>query len=99
MSALPADRRGCDHRYRRLRLSQRLRKAQTHHSGQRDQYGHEKALRDWFHRISEPKKLVIVDAPVHLFDGKLTELKNAIVQEFPALMESVPASQGLPQRP
>lgn len=66
--------------------------------GSEDQYGHEKTLRDWFYRLLEPKKLIVVEGAVHLFDGKLTELKNAIVQEFPPLMESVPASPLLPQR-
>jgi hypothetical protein len=31
---------------------------------------------------------VVIDGAVHLFDGKLNELKNAIFSEFPSLMEA-----------
>jgi alpha/beta superfamily hydrolase len=58
--------------------------------GSEDQYGQVDAVREWFRHLKDPKKLVIVDGASHLFDGKLTELKNAIVQEFPLLFE-VPA--------
>lgn len=56
--------------------------------GNRDEYGSVRNLEEWFNRLKEPKKLVIVEGAVHLFDGKLNELKNAILTEFPALMES-----------
>lgn len=67
--------------------------------GSEDPYGHIKTIRDWYYKLPEPKKLMVVDGAVHLFDGKLTELKNSIVQALPILMESVPASPELPQRP
>lgn len=56
--------------------------------GSQDQYGSQANVREWFARLKEPKKLVIVENAVHLFDGRLPELKNAIVQEFPLLIES-----------
>ncbi|MCI0554863.1 MAG: alpha/beta hydrolase, partial [Anaerolineae bacterium] len=56
--------------------------------GSQDQYGHQDSLRNWFEELPEPKKLVVIPDAVHLFDGKLSELKTAIVQEFPILLES-----------
>jgi alpha/beta superfamily hydrolase len=56
--------------------------------GNQDQYGPVDTVREWFQKLPEPKKLVIVDGAVHLFDGKLTELKNAIITEFPILLET-----------
>jgi alpha/beta superfamily hydrolase len=56
--------------------------------GSNDEYGSRESVEDWFRNLREPKKLVMIPGAVHLFDGKLTELKNAIIQEFPALMES-----------
>lgn len=55
--------------------------------GGEDQYGNVNTVLEWFARLREPKKLVIIPGAVHLFDGKLTELKNAIISEVPALME------------
>ncbi len=59
--------------------------------GTHDQYGSVNALREWFAGLSEPKKLNLIDGAVHLFDGKLTELKSAIVNDFPALLETAVA--------
>jgi alpha/beta superfamily hydrolase len=56
--------------------------------GNQDQYGQVKTLQDWFQKLQEPKKMDVIDGAVHLFDGKLTELKNAIIQDFPTLMET-----------
>jgi alpha/beta superfamily hydrolase len=56
--------------------------------GTQDQYGSVESIRSWFQQLPEPKKLVTVEGAVHLFDGKLNELKNAIVQEFPSLVEA-----------
>jgi alpha/beta superfamily hydrolase len=56
--------------------------------GSNDQYGALKNVEDWFQKLPEPKKLVIIEGAVHLFDGKLAELKNAIINEFPLLMET-----------
>lgn len=56
--------------------------------GTDDQYGSLHSVQEWFHKLQEPKKLVLIDGAVHLFDGKLTELKNAIIGEFPMLLEN-----------
>jgi len=56
--------------------------------GTEDQYGSVRTVNDWFHRLPEPKKLVTIDGAVHLFDGKLAELKNAVIQEAPLIMEA-----------
>jgi alpha/beta superfamily hydrolase len=58
--------------------------------GTNDQYGSVESVQEWFRSLPEPKKLCLIDGAVHLFDGKLTELKNAIINEFPALTESTP---------
>ncbi|HSE41785.1 MAG TPA: alpha/beta fold hydrolase [Acidobacteriota bacterium] len=55
--------------------------------GSLDQYGQPESVREWFRHLREPKKLVFIEGAVHLFDGKLTELKNAIIQEFPQIIE------------
>ncbi len=55
--------------------------------GTKDQYGSVSSLQDWFNKLQEPKKLVLIEGAVHLFDGKLTELKSAIITEFPALTQ------------
>jgi uncharacterized protein len=54
--------------------------------GTEDQYGSVRTINDWFQRLPEPKKLVTIDGAVHLFDGKLAELKNAVIQEAPLIM-------------
>ncbi len=56
--------------------------------GSKDQYGSEDSVQEWFDRLREPKRLAVIEDAVHLFDGKLSELKNAIINEFPLLMES-----------
>jgi uncharacterized protein len=58
--------------------------------GSEDQYGQADAVREWFRHLKDPKKLVIIEGAPHLYDGKLTELKTAIVKELPLLFE-VPA--------
>jgi alpha/beta superfamily hydrolase len=55
--------------------------------GSLDQYGQPDSVREWFRELRDPKKLIFIDGAVHLFDGKLTELKSAIIQEFPQLLE------------
>ena len=55
--------------------------------GSLDQYGQPDSVREWFRQLRDPKKLVFIENAVHLFDGKLTELKGAIIQEFPQLLE------------
>jgi uncharacterized protein len=56
--------------------------------GTQDQYGSMSSIQEWFHGLPEPKKLSFIEGAVHLFDGKLTELKNAIVSEFPLLTQN-----------
>jgi alpha/beta superfamily hydrolase len=55
--------------------------------GTNDQYGSVSSIQDWFRHLQEPKKLVQIEGAVHLFDGKLTELKNAITTEFPLITQ------------
>jgi uncharacterized protein len=55
--------------------------------GTNDQYGSVSSIQDWFKQLQEPKKLVQIEGAVHLFDGKLAELKNAITTEFPAITQ------------
>lgn len=56
--------------------------------GSNDQYGSLHSVQDWFAKLQEPKKLVVIDGAVHLFDGKLTDLKNAVISDFPLLLEA-----------
>jgi len=55
--------------------------------GTDDQYGSLMSIQDWFRKLPEPKKLALIDGAVHLFDGKLTELKNSIINDFPILTQ------------
>jgi alpha/beta superfamily hydrolase len=55
--------------------------------GTMDQYGSVGGIQDLFKKLPEPKKLTLVDGASHLFDGKLTELKNAIITHFPPLTQ------------
>ena len=61
--------------------------------GTQDQYGEVSSVQEWFSNLPEPKKLVFVDVAVHLFDGKLSELKNAIIHEFPTLTQNALLTQ------
>lgn len=56
--------------------------------GSNDQYGSLRSVEDWFGQLQEPKKLIVIDDAVHLFDGKLSELKNSLISEFPVLLET-----------
>ena len=56
--------------------------------GTNDQYGSVSSIQEWFQKLPEPKKLVLIEGAVHLFDGKLTELKNGIITEFPTLTQN-----------
>ena len=58
--------------------------------GADDQYGNGQSIREWFQKLSEPKKLIVIEDAVHLFDGKLAELKNAVILETPIMMELPP---------
>jgi uncharacterized protein len=47
-------------------------------SGARDQFGPKKKLEELVSSIPEPKKLVIIEAADHFFEGRLRELREAI---------------------
>jgi uncharacterized protein len=53
--------------------------------GTNDQYGSLASIQEWFQQLPEPKKLALIEGAVHLFDGRLAELKNSIINDFPAL--------------
>jgi alpha/beta superfamily hydrolase len=46
--------------------------------GEEDELVPIKEVRKFYGRLSEPKELVVVDAADHLFDGKVTEVGDAI---------------------
>jgi alpha/beta superfamily hydrolase len=50
--------------------------------GERDEYGPLDQLREWYARLSEPKRLVVVPDADHFFTGHLRELHAAIVNFF-----------------
>lgn len=56
--------------------------------GSHDQYGSLHSVQEWFDSLQAPKKLVVIDGAVHLFDGKLSELKSGLISEFPPLLET-----------
>jgi uncharacterized protein len=47
-------------------------------SGSRDQFGPRQQLQQMFASIAEPKKLVLIEAGDHFFEGRLRELRDAI---------------------
>jgi alpha/beta superfamily hydrolase len=46
--------------------------------GERDEICSLKDVRDFYARAAEPKELVVIDAADHLFDGKVTEVADAV---------------------
>ena len=55
--------------------------------GERDELIPEKDIRRFYATLSEPKELVIIDGADHLFDGKVTEVGDAVedlLQDFNA---------------
>jgi uncharacterized protein len=53
--------------------------------GERDELINLKDVRKFYAQLSEPKELVVIDAADHLFDGKVTEVGEAIedlLQDF-----------------
>ena len=46
--------------------------------GERDEICPLKQMREFYARASEPKELVVIDAADHLFDGKVSEVADAI---------------------
>lgn len=46
--------------------------------GERDEISPLKEMQSFYARLPEPKELVVIDAADHLFDGKVTEVADAI---------------------
>jgi len=46
--------------------------------GERDEICPLKSMQEFYGRCEEPKELVVIDAADHLFDGKTTEVGDAI---------------------
>jgi alpha/beta superfamily hydrolase len=46
--------------------------------GERDELCPLKDMREFYARAAEPKELVVIDAADHLFDGKVSEIADAI---------------------
>ena len=46
--------------------------------GERDEICSIKDIREFYARAEEPKELVVIDAADHLFDGKVSEVADAI---------------------
>jgi alpha/beta superfamily hydrolase len=46
--------------------------------GERDELCALKRMREFYARAAEPKELVVIDAADHLFDGKVSEVADAI---------------------
>ena len=46
--------------------------------GERDELIPHKEIRKFYAQLAEPKELVIIDAADHLFDGKVSEVGDAI---------------------
>jgi uncharacterized protein len=46
--------------------------------GERDELCPLKDMREFYARCAEPKELVVIDAADHLFDGKVSEVADAI---------------------
>jgi alpha/beta superfamily hydrolase len=50
--------------------------------GTLDEFGSREAMESWFETLSEPKQLAWVDGATHLFEGKIPELQQAIIEYF-----------------
>ena len=53
--------------------------------GERDELINLKEVRKFYAKLSEPKELIVIDAADHLFDGRVTEVGEAIedlLQDF-----------------
>ena len=46
--------------------------------GERDEICPVKDVREFYARAAEPKELVVIDAADHLFDGKVSEVADAV---------------------
>jgi fermentation-respiration switch protein FrsA (DUF1100 family) len=46
--------------------------------GERDEICPLKEMREFYARAAEPKELVVIDTANHLFDGKVSEVAEAI---------------------
>lgn len=70
---VPADERSYD-----FDFLQECMKPKLFVSGTRDQFGPKAKLQEVVARAAEPKKLVLVEAADHFFEGRLRELRDAI---------------------
>lgn len=50
--------------------------------GSLDEYGPLDALRPWFERVAEPKRLEVVEGAGHFFENRIDEMKAAITRYF-----------------
>jgi alpha/beta superfamily hydrolase len=57
-------------------------KAKFFIQGERDELCALKTMQEFYARAAEPKELVVIDAADHLFDGKVTEVAEAIEDLF-----------------
>ena len=57
-------------------------KAKFFIQGERDELCPLRAMRAFYARCAEPKELVVIDAADHLFDGKVSEVADAIEDLF-----------------
>jgi alpha/beta superfamily hydrolase len=46
--------------------------------GERDEIAPLKSMREFYARAAEPKELVVIDAADHVFDGKVSEVAEAV---------------------
>jgi len=73
LPVLPADERTYDYNF-----LQSCNKPKLFVSGSRDQFGPRPKLEALVASLPEPKKLVIIDAADHFFEGRLREMREAI---------------------
>lgn len=50
--------------------------------GERDEYGPLEALRKWYEKLAEPKRLVVIPGADHFFTQQQEELRSAVVAYF-----------------
>ena len=57
--------------------------------GERDEICPLKEMREFYARAAEPKELVVIDGADHLFDGKVSEVADAIEDLLGGLSELI----------
>jgi uncharacterized protein len=50
--------------------------------GERDELCPLKVMREFYARAADPKELVVIDGADHLFDGKVSEVADAVEELF-----------------